>query len=444
MNTHSHTWASTLYTMRLLLAPLALLLLTQPPLSAGDDWPQWRGPTRDGTWHEEGLLSSFPSEKLELRWTVPIGQGYSSPTVSEGRVFVADKVDEPEEKEGVHCFEAGTGKLIWSYSYPCDYAGIGYDAGPRCSVLVNDGRAYSLGAAGDLFCFDASGGQVLWTHDLRATYEIEMPIWGIAASPVVEGDLLIVPVSGKEAYLVAFDLKTGEERWKSQSDRGNYSAPIVIDQAGQRVLVCWSGDRVLGVAPATGKLIWEHSFPSYKMPLGIAAPVLAGDLLFITGFYDGSLLLRLDQEQPQVEEVWKRRGQNELRTDGLHSIISTPLILDEHIYGVDSYGQLRCLRLKDGERVWEDLSAVPKARWSTIHFVQNGSTTWMFNERGELIIARLSPEGFQELSRATLLEPTRGQLNQREGVCWSHPAFANKHVFARNDKELVCADLSVR
>ena len=425
--------------MRLFSTLVALTLpLTTPLLSAGDDWPQWRGPTRDGVWGEEGLLSSFPSEKLELRWTAPIGQGYSGPTVADGRVFVTDKIDEPEETEQVHCFDADTGKRIWSHAYPCDYAGIGYDAGPRCSVLVHEGRAYSLGAAGDLFCFDAGKGQVLWTHDLQDEYEIDMPIWGIAASPIVEGDLLIVPVSGKDAYLVAFDLKTGEERWKSQSDRGNYSAPIVVDQAGQRVLVCWSGDRVIGVAPATGKLIWEHPFPAHRMPLGVAAPVLAGDLLFITGFYDGSLLLRLDQQRPRVEEVWKRRG------DALHSIISTPLVLDEHVYGVDSYGQLRCLRLKDGERVWEDLSAVPKARWSTIHFIQNGATTWMFNERGELMIARLSPEGFEELSRASLIEPTRGQLNQRDGVCWSHPAFAGKHIFARNDKELVCADLSAR
>jgi hypothetical protein len=180
------------------------------------------------------------------------------------------------------------------------------------------------------------------------------------------------------------------------------------------------------------------------MPLGVAAPVLAGDLLFITGFYDGSLLLRLDQEQPRVEEVWKRRGQNVLRTDALHCIISTPLVLGDYIYGVDSYGQLRCLRLDNGERVWEDLTAVPKARWSTIHFIQNRDITWMFNERGELMIARLSPQGFEELSRASLIEPTRGQLNQRDGVCWSHPAFSGRHVFARNDKELVCADLSAR
>ena len=116
----------------------------------------------------------------------------------------------------------------------------------------------------------------------------------------------------------------------------------------------------------------------------------------------------------------------------------------DYIYGVDSYGELRCLDLATGNRVWESLAAVPKARWATIHFVENGDKIWMFNERGELIISRLSPSGFEEISRAMLIDPTLDQLRQRGGVCWAHPAFANRHVFARNDKELVCADLTAK
>ena len=126
----------------------------------------------------------------------------------------------------------------------------------------------------------------------------------------------------------------------------------------------------------------------------------------------------------------------------MHSIISTPVWIGDHIYGVDSYGELRCLEAETGKRVWEDLTATPKSRWSTIHFVQNGDITWMFNERGQVIVSRLSPEGFDEISRADLLDPTIKQLKQRGGVCWSHPAFADKKIFARNDKELVCASLS--
>jgi len=287
---------------------------------------------------------------------------------------------------------------------------------------------------------------VVWGHDLREDYGIDeerMPIWGISASPVLEGDLLIVPASARDgACLIAFEALSGEERWRALDDRGNYSAPIVIEQAGRRVLVYWSGDRVVGLDPATGSEHWSVDFPAVNMPLGVASPVLAGEHLFLTGFYDGSLLLRLDPDELAVEKVWARRGQSERRTDALHVIIGTPLVLGEHIYGVDSYGELRCLELASGDRVWEDRTAVPRARWSTIHMVQHEERTWMFNERGELLLAELSPEGFHELGRVKLIEPTLGQLNRREGVCWSHPAFAHRHVFVRSDEELACFDLS--
>ncbi|MCI0360504.1 MAG: PQQ-like beta-propeller repeat protein, partial [Planctomycetaceae bacterium] len=137
-------------------------------------------------------------------------------------------------------------------------------------------------------------------------------------------------------------------------------------------------------------------------------------------------------------------NENPPNTDALQSIIATPVFDGTHIYGVDSYGELRCLDARTGDRLWEDLTAVPKARWSTIHFVKNADKYWLFNERGELIIARLSPASYSEISRTKLLVPTQEQLRQRGGVCWAHPAFANRHVFQRNDKELVCASLEAK
>jgi hypothetical protein len=166
------------------------------------------------------------------------------------------------------------------------------------------------------------------------------------------------------------------------------------------------------------------------------------DWLFVSGFYDGSLMLRLRPDQLAVEGVWRRAGRDERATDSLHSLIVTPYLADGYVYGVDSYGQLRCLAADTGDRIWEDRTATSQVRWGTLHMVQNGDTTWMFNDRGELIISRLSPEGFHEISRAKLIKPTRGQLNRRDGVTWSHPAFAYRHVFARNDEELVCASLA--
>jgi outer membrane protein assembly factor BamB len=410
-----------------------------------DDWPQWRGPNRDGVWREDGVVRKFDGPQLPVRWRTEIASGYSGPTVADGRVYLTDRVTSPASVERVHCFDAMTGSEIWSHSCRCEYEKVGYSDGPRASVAINEGRAYSLGTMGHLFCFDAAKGSVLWSKDLRAEYKIRMPIWGIAASPLVENDLVIVQIGGEDnACLVAFDKILGKEKWRALNDCASYSAPIVIEQAGQRVLVCWTGDSVCGLGPSSGKLYWQHPFTPSRMVIGIATPVFQDNHLFVSSFYDGSLLLRVNPGELAIKEVWRRKGPSETDTDSLHCCISTPLLQGDYIYGVDSHGELRCLDLKTGDRIWESLEAVPKARWSNIHMVRNGDKVWMFNERGELIICTLSQRGFQEISRTKLIDPTEGQLNQRGGVCWSHPAYAYKHIYIRNDKELICADLSAK
>jgi outer membrane protein assembly factor BamB len=411
--------------------------------ASADEWPQWRGPNRDGVWKEDGLVDTFASGELKITWRQPIGSGYSGPTVAGGRVFVTDRVVEPQQIERVHCFDAKTGEPLWSYSYDCPYVGVGYTAGPRASVTIDDGRAYSLGTMGHLFCFDAADGKPLWSKDLEEQYKIRMPIWGIAASPLVADDLVIVQIGGADgACLVAFDKKTGKEAWRALDDSASYSAPIMIEQAGRRVMVCWTGDSVVGMNAKTGEVYWRHPCKPAKMVINIATPVFEKNRLFFTSFYDGSLMLSVKTDELAVEQLWRRSGRDERNTDSLHSIISTPYLEGDYVYGVDSYGEFRCLDALTGDRIWESLEPTPKARWSTVHMVKNGPRMWMFNERGELLIAKLSPQGFEEISRAKLIKPTRVQLSQRQGVCWSHPAYAYRHVFARNDEELVCASLA--
>lgn len=405
------------------------------------DWPQWRGPGRDGIWREKDIVQNL--EGLSVLWRVDVANGYSGPTIAEGQVFITDRLTSPDQVERVHCFDAATGRQIWSHAYECKYGKVSYPDGPRAGVTISDGRAYSLGTTGRLFCFNASNGDVVWEKDLKAEYEVKLPIWGIAAAPLVEDDLLIVHIGGENnACLVAFDKVTGKEKWRALDDRASYSAPIIIKQAGKRVLVCWTGDSVAGLDPVTGKLHWQHPFKPSKMVLNIATPVFENGYLFVSGFYDGSLLLKVDPDRLAVEKVWRRKGASERETDSLHCCISTPIIQGDYIYGVDSYGEFRCLDLHTGDRVWESLEPVPKDRWSNIHMVRREDKVWMFNERGELIISKLSPKGFEELSRAKIIEPTEGQLSRRGGVCWSHPAFAYKHIYARNDRELLCIDLS--
>ncbi|MEC9092223.1 MAG: PQQ-binding-like beta-propeller repeat protein [Planctomycetota bacterium] len=414
-----------------------------------DDWPQWRGPNRDGQWNETGLIKKFDKPQIPKKWSVKIGSGYSGPTVAEGRVLVMDRLTEPEQVEQVLCFDEKTGKRLWKYTYECEYRNVGYVAGPRSSVTIDGERAYSIGTMGHLKCLNVKNGELVWQHDCDHEYRISedkrMPIWGIAASPLIYKNLLIIHIGAVKASLVAFDKLTGKEVWRSLSDRAQYSSPILVNQAGSDVCVIWTGDNVVGVNPTTGKPYWQIPLKPRNMPIGVATPVTHNQHLFVTSFYDGAMMVKLNSESPpSAKLVWRKVGRNERKTEAIHSIISTPVFSGNYIFGMDSYGEFRCIKALDGSRVWEDQTAVPKARWSTIHFVENGDKTWMFNERGELIIARLSSEGFEEISRAKLIEPTLKQLRQRKGVCWSHPAFANQCIFARNDFELVCADLSAK
>jgi outer membrane protein assembly factor BamB len=413
-------------------------------LELSDEWPDWRGPNRDGTWEETGIVTEFNGDQIKIKWSVPVSPGYSGPTVSDQRVYLTDRLAYPENKEQVLCFNALNGKKIWSFSYDCDYVGIGYPAGPRASVIIDGDRAYSLGTMGHLFCFEKATGKVIWSKDLNTEYQIRMPTWGISAAPLILEEKIILNIGGSgEACMVALNKLTGKELWRSLKDDASYSAPILIEQAGKPVIVVWTAQRVVGLDPETGSIYWEEEFRQEQMTINIASPVYYNGYIFVSNFFDGSLLLKLDEDHLTAQKVWQRAGKDERHTDALHCCISTPLLKGDYIYGVDSYGELRCLDLKTGDRIWEDLTAVKQARWANIHLIQNGVLTYMFNENGELIIARLTEKGFEELSRARLIEPTKEQLNRGgEGVTWALPAFAYKHVFVRSDKELVCADLS--
>src|SRR5262245_50293529 len=274
------------------LAFAAIVLLSISHAHA-DDWPQWRGPNRDGVWREAGIIEKFDSDQLPIKWRAEIGPGYSGPTVASGRVFVTDRQVEPKQVERVHCFEAATGAPLWNYSYDCVYDGVGYPAGPRAAVTIDEGRAYSLGAMGNLFCFDAASGEVLWQKDLKTQYNIQMPNWGIAAAPLIDGNRMFLHIGGQHACVVALDKKSGDELWRALDDPAQYSAPILIQQGGKPVLVVWTGIAVVGLNPADGTPYWREEMKPTHMPIGIIDPIIASQQLFVSSFYDGSLMLLL-------------------------------------------------------------------------------------------------------------------------------------------------------
>jgi outer membrane protein assembly factor BamB len=423
--------------------PISLLARESKP-SPGHDWPQWRGAKRDGIWRETGIRESFAGDSIPLRWRAPIGAGYTAPTVAVGRVYVMDYLKDAA-RERVLCFDWESGRKLWEVAYPCTYSDFTYEAGPRAAVTVHEGKAYALGAAGHLHCVDATTGKVHWQRDLRRDYEIRMPKWGIAAHPLIEGDLLITQIGGTgEACVVALDRHTGAERWKAFPDEASYAPAIALEQAGRRLVVMALGYRLVAFNPADGSLAWSHDQPKSSWPISIPAPVVQGDLMFFCTAHAGSYLFRLPPDRVGYEMVWER-GRRPRTEDTLSPVIPDPLVMNGLVIGVQTDGELRCLDLMTGKRQWETLEPMPKAWHATMHLVRAGEAgdrAWIFTEHGHLIHARLTKERYEEISRAKLLEPTLEQGPRGRAVTWSHPAFAYRHIFARSDRELVCADLS--
>jgi outer membrane protein assembly factor BamB len=429
-----------------------------------DDWPQWLGPERDGVWREKGIVERFPSAGPPLSWRTAIGAGYSGPAVIGERVYVTDRILDPgvsnpgnpfardavAGKERVLCLDDATGKVLWKHEYSCPYE-VSYPAGPRATPVVQAGKVYTLGAMGDLLCLDERTGKVLWSKNLPREYGTAVPLWGFAAHPLLDGDKLICLVGGKGSVVVAFHKDTGAELWRALSAKQpGYCPPMIYHVGGKRQLIIWHPEAVNGLDPETGKVFWSHPFEA-RAALSIPTPRQFGQQLFITAFYDGSLMLQFEAGQPKPRVAWKGKARSELpeRTDTLHSIMSTPFIKDGYIYGVCSYGELRCLKAENGERIWETLKATSgqeKERWSNAFLVAYEDRFFLFNEKGDLISARLAPTGYEELSRAHLLDATNRMVaKERAGgasVLWSHPAFAHQAVYARNDKELVKVSLA--
>lgn len=432
-------------------APFLGALLTAGVVLHGDDWPEWRGAGRTGVWNETGILETFPAGGLEVRWRTPIHAGYAGPSVSGGRVFLTDSRRTVGNRaiERALAFDEQTGALLWAQEWPADYTGLQliYAIGPRATPTVDGNRVYVLGAMGRLLALDATKGTILWQKDFVRDFDASVPSWGMSAAPLVDGDRLIALVGGEpNAKVIAFNKHTGEELWRALSSdwEPGYNQPTIITHAGVRQLIIWHPRAISSLDPVTGRIYWE--VPSeVDMGMTVATPVHSGSHLLVTSFYNGARMLKLDHDQPGASLLWAGKSNSEVATDAIHSTISTPVIDGNYIYGVDSHGELRCLELATGKRVWESMALVKeRARWATAFLVKNGDRYFINNDRGELVIAKLSPSGFHEISRTQLIEPTHPYARRRElgAVHWSHPAYANKHIFVRNDREILKASLA--
>ncbi len=427
---------------------LAALLVT--PLAArADDWPQWMGPKRDNVWRETGLLDKFPEGGPKVLWRAPVAGGYAGPAVANGMVFCAEyksavslgegnfERKEADGEETVFALEQKTGARVWQHKYPVRYT-ISYPSGPRCTPLVDGKLVYFLGAEGDLLACDTATGDIKWQRNLRKDYATKAALWGYAAHLVIDGQKLLTLAGGEGSHLVALDKATGKELWKAEtSTEQGYSPPTIIEAAGVRQLILCGPTAIKAVDPETGKRLWTTPYTADSGSI-IMTPLVIGEYLFIAGYNNKNLLLKLTADKPGVEVV----ALNKLK-HYISPVNVQPYAQDGVVYGVDADGKLYAVEIPSGNRLWESegpLTEGKKFGSGTAFLVRQADRVWLFNELGDLVIAKVTKSGYAEIDRAKLLDPTSTAFGRK--VVWCMPAFADKKMYVRNDKELICVDLA--
>jgi outer membrane protein assembly factor BamB len=423
------------------------MFLSGMPLAAAD-WPQWMGPNRNGVWDEPGVLTELPKEGPNKLWSAPLNTGYAGPAVVGGKVFVLDFVpNQPNSennpskrshldgKERIQCLDSKTGKPIWSHEYDCTYA-VSYPGGPRCTPTVASGKVYTLGTMGHLTCLDTESGKPVWACDFKKAFGSDVPMWGFCGHPVVHGDKLICVVGGKDHLAVAFEKETGKVLWRSHcAKEPGYSPPTIIRNGADDQLLVWHTSELLALNPADGSKHWSVKLePMYGM--AINAPQQAGDLVFAGGIGGQAVALQLNAGASEPSQLWRGRKET-----GLYPSNATPIIHEGTIYGCcSSQGVFRAVDLKTGDRLWETEALTRGKPHGTAFVVRNGKHFYAFCDTGELVIAEFARHGYKELARSKLLEPTGEGMGRK--VVWSHPAFADRCIFVRNDKEIACFSLA--
>ena len=403
-------------------APLQslLLVLFLADTRAGD-WPQFLGPTRDGVYAGVDLAESWPKEGPPVLWRKKVGQGFSGPVVTGGKLILFHRLG---AKETVECLDAATGAPIWSFDYPTGYRDdFGFDEGPRATPAVAEGQIFAFGAEGMLHCLDFQTGKKIWSVNTKTEFGARKGFFGMACSPLVEGDLVLLNVGGADgAGIIALETKTGKLRWKSTRDEASYSSPVAATINGLRCALFFTRAGLAALDPANGAVRFEFPWRSrMDASVNAATPLVVSNLVFLSSSYQtGAVLLRL--KQSGVEKIWSA-------DDVLSSHYATGVYRDGFLFGFDGrqeYGEnLRCVEFRTG-----------KIRWSEDRFGAGtvtlaGKHLLILGEDGQLVLAPASPDRFQPLARAQILP---------HGVR-PYPALANGRLYARSKDTLLCADL---
>jgi outer membrane protein assembly factor BamB len=409
------------------LVSLGVVLLLQailPTLPAAD-WPQFLGPTRDGVSTETTLGLPWPKDGPRVLWQRQVGAGFSGPVVAGDRLILFHRVDDDEL---IECLHPVTGKTLWKFAYPTHYRDdFGFDAGPRSTPAIDGKLVFTLGAEGTLTCVDLETGQKCWQRATSEDYKVRKGFFGVATSPLVEENLLLINLGGREekAGIVAFDKHTGKEAWRATDHEASYSSPTVATINGERHALFFTREGLMSLDPLTGKERFsKHWRARIAASVNAATPLVLDGHVFISSSYNtGAALFRVRKDD--VEVAWSG-------DESLSCHYNTPVRAGDFLFGLDgrqeSGVELRCVEWKTG-----------KVRWGQPHLgcsvlVRVGDQILALTERGELVLFDASADAYRERARAaTLSKPTRAAF-----------ALSNGRLFARDEKKLVCVDLSRR
>jgi outer membrane protein assembly factor BamB len=393
----------------------SLLLLTAV-LAVADsqagDWARWRGPSLNGVSTETGWQADWPASGPRIAWKAQVGTGFGSFAVAEGRVFVMGNAD---DRDQVFCFEAASGKELWNHSYAEPLAPKLYEGGPNTTPTVDGDRVYTLSRQGKVFCLQVADGKVVWSKDLAADFDIPVPEkdhWGLSGSPFIEGDLVILN-AGRAG--IALKKASGDKVWSTGKEAAGYATPVPFELGGKRSLLMFTGSALVALDPQSGEERWQFPWKT-SWNVNAADPIVSGNRIFLSsGYNTGGAVIEVTDGRPV--ELWRNKN--------MRNQMSGSILWEGHLYGVDE-NQLRCLSFDTGEVKWSERS-VGKGTVT----IADGKLI-VLSDKGELMTAPASPEGFNPIARAQVLG----------GKCWTVPVLSNGRIYARNAKgDVVCLDV---
>ena len=379
-------------------------------LAEGEDWPWWRGPEKNGISREKGWNPAALSEGAKTLWKVELGKGFSNVSIKGSRLYTMGNVG---NRDIVHCLNIEDGKEVWRHEYDCK---LGSHPGPRATPTVEGGCVYTLSREGHLFCLDAGTGEVKWETNILREHGAENLAWGLASSPVIEGDMLLLN-GGRRGLALA--KATGKKIWSGGPGKGNYASLVAYDREGGKGVVSFGEEHVYGLDLASGKELWSYPWKT-RYNVNAADVIIHGDKVFISsGYNHGAALLDIKAGQPSL--VWEN--------EAMRNQFSSSVLLDGYLYGIDGNtgkGSLRCLEFATGKEAWTQNLGFGSL------MVADGKLI-VLNEKGKLFIAEAKPDGYKEISSAdTGLSPK----------CWTSPVLCRGRIFCRNSEgALVALDL---